>query len=366
MAGAAVDSDVVIETRPELLSFLERIDGDGRAEPCAVDTEADSLHSYKEKLCLIQISCAGEYRLIDPLAIDDLEPLIRFLDGRDVWLHGADFDMSLLRRTFDWIPATVYDTQVAARLVGYERFGLAHIVEDIVGIKLSKHSQRADWGKRPIPSKMVSYALDDVRHVLHLADILVGRLKELGRYDWFLQSCEGGRRLVINRPERSEDQVWRIGGSGKLSRRGLSYLRELWRWRDHEAMLGDKPAFRVAANQMLIDAAGRLSHGEAVQPPRRLPSRVKERFYSAVERAAGLQEDQWPDKIRGVRQKRDPNFKARFIELQTRRNERAAELNIDETLVASKSVLEKLAVESEGDLVDDLLLPWQRSVLFGE
>ncbi|MEM9282008.1 MAG: hypothetical protein AAGA96_09290 [Verrucomicrobiota bacterium] len=366
MADALVDSRIVIDSHGELSEFLTTLKERGDFEPCAVDTEADSLHSHREKLCLIQISCSGENRLIDPLAIHDLGILIDFLDERDVWLHGADFDMSLLRRTFGWIPARVYDTQVAARLVGYERFGLAHLVEEIIGIKLSKHSQRADWGKRPIPEKMLSYALDDVRHVLGLAEVLEMRLHELGRYDWFLQSCKGGRDLVLNRPERSEDQVWRIGGAGKLGRRGLVYLRELWKWRDHEAMLGDKPAFRVAANQLLINTADRLSGGERVNPPRRLPDRVKERYFAAVKKADEMPEEEWPERIRGTRQKRNPEFKARFARLQSRRNEAAAKLCIDETLIASKSVLEKLAGDHIETQTGSLLLPWQRDLICKE
>jgi ribonuclease D len=366
MASEAAVEEVLIETRDGLTNFLGRFSGDSAPLPCSVDTEADSLHSHKEKLCLIQLSCGGEHRLIDPLTIEDLSPLIEFLDEREVWLHGADFDMSLLRRTFGWIPAKVYDTQIAARLVGHHRFGLAHLVEELIGIKLSKHSQRADWGKRPLPAKMVSYALDDVRYVLRIADMLMERLRELGRYEWFEQSCEGGRQLVLNRPERSEDMVWRIGGSGKLTGRGLAYLRELWKWRDHEAMLGDKPAFRVTANQLLIELAGRLGSGGRVEPPRRLPDRVKERFRAAIARADALPEDQWPEKIRGIRQKRDPKFKVRFTELQEKRNEIAMRLDIDETLIASKSLLEKLSVEPPAEAIDELLLPWQRELMFGD
>ncbi len=342
--------------------FLGQFRAEGRV--CAVDTEADSLHSYKEKLCLIQFSCEGEHRLIDPLKITDFAPLLEFLDGTELWMHGADFDMSILKRTFGVIPPVVLDTQVAARLVGYRKFGLAHIIEEFFDVKLSKHSQRADWGKRPLPDKMVEYALNDVRYILPLREILVERLQTLGRYEWFVQSCDSAREAVIERPEKPEDKVWRISGCGKLSRLGLAYVRELWNWRDREAMELDRPAFKVIGNDHLLQTAIKLEAGaKSVKFPGRHRASAQDRFHQAIARVRKMPRDEWPEKTAGLRQAREPGFAARFEALKRRRNQQAEALDLDETLIASKSVLERLALNATRP--EEVLLPWQRELLYG-
>lgn len=328
---------------------------------CAIDTEADSLHSYREKLCLIQFSCDEEIKLIDPLMVEDLSPLMEFLDRAEVWMHGADFDMSILRRTFGSIPPVVYDTQLAARLVGYRRFGLAHLVENLFDVKLSKQSQRANWGKRPFSEKLLTYALNDVRYILPLREHLVSRLRELGRYDWFLQSCDSAREAVLVRPEKSDDTIWRIPGAGKLTRRGMAYLREFWHWRDNEAMKQDRPAFKVFSNDAMIKASSEFDAGREFELPERFRNDLRERFMKAVKRAAALEEKDWPVKMTGQRSEKDPGFRRAFDALRARRDETATALEIDETLVASKATLERLVAEPSS--AEEVLLPWQRALL---
>ena len=135
---------VIVESTEALVDFLGSLPDSKGDRRCAVDTEADSLHSFREKLCLIQFSCAGRHAIIDPLKIGDLTPLLQFLESAEIWMHGADFDMSLFKRTFDLVPSTVLDTQTAARLCGFRQFGLAHLVHEIFGVSLSKQSQRAN------------------------------------------------------------------------------------------------------------------------------------------------------------------------------------------------------------------------------
>ena len=127
-----------------LTGFLE---GCPRDLPCCVDTEADSLYSYREKICLIQFGCGDHLALIDPLAITDMSGLLDFLDqAPQVWMHGADYDMSIMNRTYQRVPDPVFDTQIAARLLGWRTFGLAHLIEELHGVKLSKQSQKKNWG----------------------------------------------------------------------------------------------------------------------------------------------------------------------------------------------------------------------------
>ena len=158
----------MIETSEQLKQFLDSAAARHGKAPCAVDTEADSLHRYSESLCLIQFAIGEEIELIDPLAVEDLKPLMDFLHGRIVWMHGADYDMTMFKREFNDIPDEVHDTQIGARLLGLRQFGLGNLVEHYFEVVLPKTSQKADWGKRPLSEKMITYALDDVRYLIEM------------------------------------------------------------------------------------------------------------------------------------------------------------------------------------------------------
>ena len=196
----------MIDTDAKLAALLPRL----HAAPwLALDTEADSLHAYPEKLCLIQTSLPGADELIDPLAAVELSALWDALSGRELILHGADYDLRLLRRTCGFVPKSVSDTMLAARLVGFVEFGLTNLVEQLLGVHLEKGPQTANWARRPLTERMANYA----------------RLREKGRLDWHQESCA---RLVKECAEwrpANPDQVWRLKGADKLDRRGLAVLR---------------------------------------------------------------------------------------------------------------------------------------------
>ncbi len=352
-----------LDTTEALAAYLAEAKEAGHSA-CAIDTEADSLHSYEEKLCLIQFAAGGRYSLIDPLAIDDLSPLVRYLDSVDVWLHGADFDMRMLRRTFDWIPGRVYDTQTAARLLGARRFGLANLVESHKDIVLPKGSQKADWGKRPLPDKMLQYAVNDVRYLLSIADALVADLREKGRWDWFIESCDTARDSAMVRREKDLDKVWRITGWGKLEPRGLAFLRALWWWRDGEAERRDRPSFKIINNEYLVDYARALQGGGNARLPQRFNGGAVRRFNEAVEKAEALPRSEWPEGPKRKRVKREPRFDARFGKLRSVRDANADRLGLDPTLIASRGTLETISGNPEVLASGEVqLMRWQRALL---
>lgn len=350
-----------VDSGEALAALLDEVAGGGGKLRCAIDTEADSLHCYEEKLCLIQFAAGERLAIIDPLAIDDLEPLMDFLDGTELWLHGADFDMRMLRRTFGRIPRTVFDTQTAARLLGCRKFGLANLVEDHFGIVLPKGSQKADWGRRPLPDKMLDYAINDVRYLLSMANSLVERLHEAERWEWFTESCTAARASASVRREKDEDLIWRISGWGKLERRGMAFLRALWFWRDAEAARRDRPSFKIIGNDRLLEFANKLQAGESVRLPERFPPPPVRRFKEAVRTAAALPESQLPEGPKRVRGKRDPNAEKRFERLRARRDKSASEVEIDPTLIGSRATLERVAAEPQS--ASEILLRWQRRLL---
>jgi ribonuclease D len=329
----------------------------------AVDTEANSLHAFKEKLCLVQFCAAGLHAIVDPLGIspEALAGFMTQLHEGEVWMHGADFDITMLKRTFDSVPERILDTQIAARLCGSRQFGLANLVEDVFQVTLSKANQRADWGKRPLTDKMVEYALNDVRYILPLADHYTARLRELGRYDWFLESCQDARETVLNRQPRDEDDTWRVNGSGKLKPLGLAYLRAFWHWRNGEAERVDRPVFKVASNDMIIGFAEACVAGQEPKFPERFPTSVARRFQKARAEVGALDPAEWPKRRHGLRMPRNPETDKKFEELRAKRDQIATGLNLDPSLLASRTALEQIAVFPER--ADEHLMGWQREVL---
>ena len=170
----------MIDTDAKLATFLPALKS---AQWVALDTEADSLHAYPEKVCLIQISTAAGDRLVDPLTGINLDPLLDALNAHELIMHGADYDLRLLLKHHQFVPGAIFDTMLAARLLGEPQFGLGSLVEKFLGVKLDKASQKADWARRPLTERMETYARNDTRHLKPLADKLKLELqqKEIGR-----------------------------------------------------------------------------------------------------------------------------------------------------------------------------------------
>lgn len=346
---------ILINAYSSLIELLERVAP--VAPVCAIDTEADSLHRYKESLCLIQLSAGGENVLIDPLAIADLSRFGDYLCGCEVWMHGADYDMTMIRREFGKLPPVVWDTQIGARLLGLRKFGLSDLVEHWFGVVLLKTSQKADWGRRPMTEKMTEYAINDVVYLLPMAECITEELHEKGRYEWFVQSCEAARKKVLERDENRDEQ-WRINGSARLNARELAYLRALWQWRDEEAASWDKPSFMVVNNKEMLTWAEGLAAGQKVQLPRHLqrPDRLR-RYEGFVNPVAGLADSELPQKIKMLRRKKDAAFDRAVDQIIQKRDKAARDLDLDPSLLIARSVAESIAA---GELqATDCLLPWQ-------
>jgi ribonuclease D len=353
-------SSDMIDTAERLVTHLAQSRNGSTSPVCAIDTEADSLHRYRESLCLIQFADRGQCVLIDPLAIDDLSSLGSYLSEATVWMHGADYDMTMFKRQFGALPAVVYDTQIGARLLGVRRFGLGDLVSHYFRVDLSKSSQKADWGKRPLSPKMIEYALNDVHYLLEMGDIIVTALKAAGRYDWFEESCLAARQRVLDRDD-SKEETWRVQGSGKLGPYGLACLRALWQWRDGEAKAWDRPSFMVAPNRQLLEWSIDLDAKRTISLPNHFrPDRVK-RFRAALAVAQELPESEWPERPPGKRRKRDRDFEHKVDILIKDREQAAAKLDIEGSLIAPRATLESIAA---GDAEPaDVLLKWQRECL---
>ena len=347
----------LISTSEQVGELISHIDPHRRV---AIDTEADSLHCYREKLCLLQVSLPEGDFLVDPLAENDLGALADTLARKEIILHGADYDLRLLRRALDFRPTRVFDTVIAARLLGVREFSYAALVEKYFGIALAKGSQKANWALRPLSEKMEEYARNDTHYLLELAEKLEKQLTEHERLGWFRQSCERAMVLAAIDRERDMEEVWRIRGSGLIRGREAAVLRALWYWRDREAQKFDRPSFHILRNDQLLEIAHAAMQGETPQF-RHFSERRARDFRTTIEEALSLKEDEWPEtrRRRGERPTREMERAAEAM--RKRRDQAAHELNIEPSFIAPRATIDAIAADRAW--ADQLLVPWQRSLL---
>ncbi len=329
----------------------------------ALDTEADSLHAYPEKVCLIQISTTQGDRLVDPLAGLDLTPFLDALAGRELIFHAADYDLRLLRKHHEFTPSAIFDTMLAGRLLGDRQFGLSSLVEKYLGVKLDKGSQKADWSRRPLTPKMLAYARNDTHYLKPLEEQLKARLKARGRLAWHEESC-AHLILECSRPVAVDaDAVWRIKGSTFLERPALSVLRELWHWREREALAANRPPFFVLAHEKMVELAAAVAEKRPFEHllPIRMHPRRREHLLETVRQAQAVPPEKFPEKIRHHSLRPTEAEFRRFREIEKRRDKWAHELGLDPTLIAPKSVLGDLARDWDKHVPD--LMRWQRELL---
>jgi ribonuclease D len=244
---------------PEFNHMLEKVKNANRI---AVDIEADSLYHYFEKVCLVQISTDSETFVLDPLAIrvlDGLAPITANPSVEKVF-HAASYDVSCLQRDYGFSFANLFDTHVAAQLLGYEQLGLSFLLEKLLGIVHSKRRQRDDWSHRPLAPEQLVYAAMDTHHLLRLRDILERQLREKGRLSWAQEEFQASARVEAQERQFDPEGFRKIKGNRVLPLHELAALRALYVLRDGYARQMDLPPFKVMNNSVLLD----LAH----QPPR--------------------------------------------------------------------------------------------------
>lgn len=338
----------------------------------AVDLEADSMHNYQEKVCLLQFSTLEETVLIDPLAGADLAPLKPVLADPKVRkiFHAADYDMRCLARDFDITIDGLFDTMISSQFLGEEKFGLADVLRKYFAVELDKQYQRADWSKRPLSEGMIRYAAEDTSHLHQLVEILEQKLIDMDRLDWVQEEfalLEKVRFAVHEGP-----LFLRFKGAGTLDRRQLAVLENMLQWRDAEAQRRDSPLYKVLGNKSILHLAKLSPTGRTkLQEVDGLSSRLIERYggklLQQVELALELSEAELPTYPRGERRAKDPQVEKRMGWLKDWRKKAAADLQLDPGVLINNALLDELARKqprSEQDLGEVVLLKnWQRKVL---
>jgi ribonuclease D len=344
MAHVHVQSTQDVSALAEDLATAKRI---------ALDCEAAGFHRYSDRLCLVQLSTERATYLIDPLAFDPSDVLRGPLEDPAVTvvMHGADFDLRLISRDLRIRMHGLFDTQIAAQLVGEETIGLAALLESRFGVRLSKKFQRADWAERPLSDGMLEYAAEDTRHLMRLADWLMAELAEARRLPWALEECRALEAAAGELPEAEEpeDPVVRIRGARHLSPRQLTALREALAWRDEIARARDRATFRVIAEAPLIEAVAAAPQSVAeLLSIKGFPSRLAEEEGAALvdrlARVARMRDDElrgYPRSTGRGLARPTPEMEALAEKLKNVRNRRADELGLPRgTLLSNAVVLE--------------------------
>ena len=220
----------------------------------AVDTESNSLHAYRERVCLLQFSSAKSDYIVDPLALRDLSLLSPIFSNPKIEkvFHAAEYDLICLRRDFNFTFANLFDTMHAARVLGYPAVGLDKLLGDKFGIKMDKRHQKADWAERPLTKEQIHYARLDTHYLFNLRDVLEAELKEKERLHFAKEDFERACHLEDAKP-RSNGSSWeRFSGRKDLSLRELTVVAQLCKWRDREAERLDRPPYKVVMDDVLI------------------------------------------------------------------------------------------------------------------
>jgi len=358
---------------PEALEkLIQRIRNVDRV---ALDTEADSLHHYFEKVCLVQLSLGDEHFLLDPFAELDLTDFLETLAEKSLIVHGGDFDLRMMRAWKGFRPRReVFDTMIAAQLLGFEQIGLAALIGNFFAITIEKEAQKSDWSRRPLSAKQLYYAANDTRFLNHLAERLHAEMLQRGRVDWHRESCRAMVLATERDRLRDPEAIWRIKGAGRLTRRQLAYLRELWHWRDLHARRVNRPPFKIFGNQQILD----LLHWAESHPntpldqgpklPRNMVGVWLRTLEETLARAAGLTPAEWPEHSRHVRADPPPiDCQEQIDALRRECAGIAKELAIAPSTLAPRSALEAIVqkrLRSFDDIVNSGdLLPWQAELV---
>ncbi len=248
----------LIDTPADLADLAQRLED---VPWLAIDTESNSLHAWREKVCVLQIALPDGIFLVDTVALRDLS-LLRdaFENPRTIkYLHGADYDVVCLKRDFGFGPCNIFDTMLASQMLGFESFGLAAMSATLLGVMLDKSHTRFDWGARPLPEAVVPYLVNDVLHLPELGERLRGLVLERGIEEEVGIECRRVEALQWSGQARDDREGWRqMKGVRDLGPVEQGVMRELFFWREARAEAMDRPSFKVLGNDVLHELARRL------------------------------------------------------------------------------------------------------------
>jgi ribonuclease D len=286
MLTSLQNTELVRVDQPNTLNTIaEEI---SRSDILAVDTESNSLYAYQEQVCLIQFSTRDKDYLIDTLALDDLSVLGPIFQSDRILkvFHAAEYDLICLFRDYGFRFAYLFDTMIAARILGYPRVGYGALLEQHFGIKMNKKYQRANWGKRPLNPEMLEYARLDSHYLIALQEILRKELEEAGLWDLALEDFRRQTQGIEDTTESSEEDFWKLRGAKDLSPDKAAILKALYQFREEQAAAQDRPPFKIVSNQALVEIAQVCpKHKEELYILSNLSERLANRYKNKIMQA---------------------------------------------------------------------------------
>ena len=336
------------------------------SQPCiAVDTESNSLHAYKERVCLIQFSTDSHDYLIDPLAVDDLSPLADVFASPNIEkiFHASEYDVICLKRDFGFEFNRLFDTMIAARILGIREIGLGNLLNTEFGIEVDKKFQKADWARRPLPSEYQDYARMDTHYLQDLRDRMTARLLAKGLMELAQEEFQRMARVEPGEGTKLEDQLWHVNGARELTSRQAAILFELLKWREAKAKELNRPSFKVIDTNTLLEIAFTQSCSSSSLLLRaHLSERQVERFGVDVIHAVELGQKRAPMRC-PANIKPDQVFRNRVERLKEFRKTAAAEMKVESDIILPKDLLYQLAEKPPVDWNDFEarmgLYPWR-------
>jgi len=353
-SGAKLPPPVLVEDARALERLMDEISG---ATEVAIDTEGDSFFHYEESVCLVQLTALGKDWIVDPLQDFDLAPLGELLADPSVTkiFHDGEYDIRILKRSYGFSFAALFDTRVAAAALGYDAPGLASVVEKWFGVELDKSLQRSNWSRRPLTAQQIDYARLDTHFLIDLKKHLLGELESRGRTMVVEGECRRLEALEPGERELNPDDFLRLKGSRALNLQQMQSLRELYVLREKLAAERDVPPFKVLGNQSLLDLARSqpqtLRHLEESQLPPKLIKRYGSALLAAIKRARRL------GPLPRVPRLAPKDSVGALDEWQTELHDRLKEWRkrqakadrMDASLVLNRHVMARLAAERPGD-----------------
>ncbi len=322
----------------------------------AIDLEANSMFAYREQVCLIQVSTPDQDYILDPLAEFDLAELGTIIADPPVEkiFHAAEYDLILMKRQYGWELNGLFDTMWAARILGYQRFGLANLLEEFYNIKLDKRHQKSDWCRRPLSPEQLQYACYDTHFLFQLRDKLAAELVSAGRWDEAQEIFDAQSQIQISPNGFDPDDFWSVNGVQDLTRQQQAVLKALNIFRDQEARRRDLPLFKVFSNRTMLDLAGSTpsNHRELAAVHGMSHGQIR-RYGQALLQviAEGLQA---PPPVAPKRPKRQPDVVVfRYEKLHTWRKHRAQQRGVESDVIISRDALWEIA-QKNPKTVDEL------------
>ncbi|HPA14172.1 MAG TPA: HRDC domain-containing protein [Desulfobacterales bacterium] len=363
----------IIDNLPALEKTAKELE---KEKIISFDLEADSMHHFQEKVCLIQIAAQQSVLLIDPLPIENLSALKPLFSDHKIKkiAHGADYDVRSLYRDFQIQINNLFDTQLACRFLGLEATGLDSVLGDRFNISLDKRYQKKDWSQRPLPKEMVEYAAKDVIYLAPLAKAIEKELEKMGRVGWLDEECEYLSKVRALSPNH-QPLYLSFKGAGKLGRRSLAALETLLQFRKKVAGKKDKPLFKIFGNASLMQIAvalpvniGKLSSLNALS--QKQIHMYGNALTEMIKNVWKIPENDLPFYPHRKVPMPKPAVQKRINAIKTWRDARAKQLHMDPALLCNKELMSTIAAQNPFHEKDLEKIPkikiWQKKAFGAE